>query len=349
MQDLNDMAYFAEVVDRRGFAAAARALGVPKSRLSRRVADLEARLGVRLLQRTTRKLSLTEAGEIYHRHCVAMREAADAAAEAIAQVQSEPRGTLRISCPVSLAQATIGLLLPAFLAEHPQVRVEMLVTNRFVDLVQESVDVALRVRLALDDSTSLVARSLGRTDSVLVASPTLLQRHGMPTDAATLQRLPTVAMSAIDGRASWRLRGPGAEAGIEFPHQPVYVADDLLTLKVAALSGTGVALLPDFMVYDELQRGALHRVLPDWEPPHAHVYAMYPSRRGMLPAVRRLLDFLQQHSVDAAARWRNCEASQLPWPQAEGPLQTPPGSIGAGGADGTETGPRSADPPRSSA
>src|SRR5687768_3149647 len=136
MQDLNDMLYFAEVVDRGGFAAAGRVLGVPKSKLSRRIAELEARLGVRLLQRTTRKLSLTEAGEIYHRHCVAMREEAEAADEAVAIVHNEPRGTVRVSCPVTLAQTTIGPVLPRFLAAHPHVRVDMVVTNRVIDLVQ---------------------------------------------------------------------------------------------------------------------------------------------------------------------------------------------------------------------
>src|SRR5215207_3321257 len=163
MQDLNDMLYFAEVVDKGGFAAAGRALGIPKSKLSRRVAELESRLGVRLLQRTTRKLSLTEAGELYHRHCVAMREDAEAAEEAVAVVQGEPRGTIRVSCPVTLAQSTIGPLLPQFLARHPQVRVDMQVTNRVIDLVQEGVDVALRVRPTLDDSGTLIVKRLGDT------------------------------------------------------------------------------------------------------------------------------------------------------------------------------------------
>src|SRR5215217_6791060 len=142
MQDLNDMLFFAEVVDRGGFAAAGRALGVPKSKLSRRVAELEARLGVRLLQRTTRKLSLTAGGELYYRHCAAIREEAEAAAQALATVQTEPRGTIRVVCPVTLAQSTIGPLIPLFLERHPQVRVEMQVNNRVVDLVQEGIDVA---------------------------------------------------------------------------------------------------------------------------------------------------------------------------------------------------------------
>lgn len=291
MQDLNDMLFFAEVVDRGSFAEAGRALNVPKSKLSRRVADLEARLGVRLLQRTTRKLSLTQAGEIYHRHCVAMREQAEAADEAVAMVRTEPRGTVRVSCPVTLAQTTIGPLLPRFLAAHPQVRIEMMVTNRVIDLVQEGVDVALRVRSSLDDSGSLVAKNLGGTKGVLLASPQLLQRFGAPADVESLRNLPTVAMSAADGRASWHLHGPrGAEFDLQ--HRPVYTADDLVTLKYAVLQGTGMCVLPDYLCTDELRRGELVTVLPGWEPRVAMVLAVYASRRGMVPAVRRLLDFL---------------------------------------------------------
>lgn len=294
MQDLNDMLYFAEVVDRGGFAAAGRSLGVPKSRLSRRVADLEARLGVRLLQRTTRKLSLTQAGETYHRHCVAMREQAEAADEAVALVQTEPRGTVRVTCPVTLAQTTFGPVLPRFLAAHPQVRVDMQVTNRVVDLVQEGVDVALRVRSSLDDSGTLVIKNLGPTHGVLVASPQLLQRFGQPAGPEELKNLPTVAMSAADGRASWRLLGPRGEE-VELQHRPVYTADDLLTLKFAVLQGTGMCVIPDYMCSDEIRRGELVPVLPGWAPPAAKVLAVFPSRRGMVPAVRRFLDFLGEN------------------------------------------------------
>lgn len=294
MQNLNDMLFFAEVVDRGGFAAAGRALNVPKSKLSRRVADLEARLGVRLLQRTTRKLSLTQAGEVYHRHCVAMREQAEAADEAVARVHDEPRGTVRITCPVTLAQTTIGALVPRFLAAHPQVRIDMQVSNRVVDLVQEGVDVALRVRSSLDDSGSLVVKNLGGTHSALVASPQLLQRFGQPADAEGLRNLPTVAMSAADGRASWHLRGPRG-ATLELQHHPVYTADDLVTLKFAVLQGTGMCVLPDYLCSEELRRGELVPVLPGWEPAPGRVLAVFPSRRGMVPAVRRFLDFLGEN------------------------------------------------------
>lgn len=291
MQDLNDMLYFAEVVDSGGFAAAGRALAIPKSKLSRRVAELEARLGVRLLQRTTRKLSLTQAGEIYHRHCVAMREQAEAANEAVLHVQSEPRGTVRVTCPVTLAQSTIGPLVPRFLAQHPQVRIEMQVTNRVVDLVQEGVDVALRVRASLDDSGSLVIKNLGTTHGLLVASPQLLQRQGSPQAPQELRHLPTVAMSAADGRANWQLQGPGGKL-FDLEHHPVLTADDLLTLKFAVLQGTGMSVLPDYMCAEEMRRGDLVPVLADWQPRAAMVLAVFPSRRGMVPAVRRFLDFL---------------------------------------------------------
>jgi DNA-binding transcriptional LysR family regulator len=290
------MLFFAEVVDQGGFAAAGRALNIPKSKLSRRVADLEARLGVRLLHRTTRKLSLTQAGEVYHRHCVAMREQAEAADEAVALVHDEPRGTVRVTCPVTLAQTTVGPLVPRFLAAHPQVRIDMQVSNRVVDLVQEGVDVAFRVRANLDDSGSLVIKNLGPTHGVLVASPQLLQRFGAPRDVEGLQNLPTVAMSAADGRATWQLHGPRG-AHHELKHRPVYSADDLLTLKFAVLQGTGMCVLPDYMCGDELRRGELVPVLPGWEPPQAKVLAVFPSRRGMVPAVRRFLDFVGENMV----------------------------------------------------
>jgi len=291
MQDLNDMVYFAEVVERGGFAAAGRALGIPKSKLSRRVAELEARLGVRLLQRTTRKLSLTEAGEIFLRHSVAMRDEADAAAEAVAQVQSEPRGTIRVACPVTLAQSTIGPLIPLFLEKHPQVRIDMEVSNRVVDLVQDGIDVALRVRPTLDDSGSLVVKNLGLTQGLLVASPALLQAQGRSTAAEDLGRLPTLAMSAADGRASWMMVGSDGREH-EFQHRPVYTANDLLTLKYAVLKGLGMCILPDYMCRRELQLGELEQVLPGWAPRPGVVHAVFPTRRGLLPAVRRFLDFL---------------------------------------------------------
>ena len=291
MQDTNDMLYFAEVVERGGFAAAGRHLGIPKSKLSRRVAELETRLGVRLLQRTTRKLSVTEVGEVYLRHCIAMRDAADAAAEAVEQVQTEPRGTIRVACPVTLAQSTVGPIMALFLARHPLVKVDMRVSNRVVDLVEEGVDVALRVRGTLDDSGSLVVKKLGETNTYLVASPRQLERQGRPIQLQDLAHMDTIAMSSVDGKATMVLKGPEG-ATHTLVHQPRYVADDLLTLKFAVLQGTGMCFLPDYMCRRELEEGRLVHVLPGWAPPRGIFHAVYPSRRGMVPAVRRFLDFL---------------------------------------------------------
>jgi len=291
MADLNDMFYFAAVIDHGGFAAAGRALGLPKSRLSRRIAGLEAQLGVRLLQRTTRKLSLTAAGELYYRHCVAICDEARAASEAIAQVQSEPRGLIRVSCPNTLAQTVVGPLVPEFLAGHPQVQVSMEVSNRVVDLVEEGVDVALRVRGTLGDSASLVVKHLGRSEGLMVASPGLLERQGVPASPADLARMDTLAMSASGGKARWLLLD-GQGRRFEAEHHPRYQTDDLLTLKFAALAGTGLCVLPDYLCRQELAEGSLVAVLAQWRPPPGIVHAAFPSRRGLVPAVRSFLDFL---------------------------------------------------------
>ncbi|AMO25158.1 LysR family transcriptional regulator [Ramlibacter solisilvae] len=294
MQDFNDMVYFAEVVDRGGFAAAGRALGIPKSKLSRRLGELEQRLGVRLLQRTTRKLSLTEAGELYHRHAVAIREEAEAAEQAVALVQNEPRGTIRVSCPVTLAQTTVGPILPPFLKDHPHVRIDMVVTNRVIDLVQEGIDVALRVRASVDDSGSLVVKRLALTRSLLVASPQQLAREGRPHSADELHKLSTVAMSAADGRASWQLQDPhGREFTLQ--HKPCLTADDLLTLRYFVLEGNGMSVLPDYMVHRDMREGRLQEVLPGWAPAPAVIHAVFPSRRGLVPAIRRFLDYLGEN------------------------------------------------------
>ncbi len=299
MQDLNDMLYFAEVVKEGGFAAAGRALGLPKSRLSRRIARLEGQLGVRLLQRTTRKLSLTTAGELYYRHCAAMCDEAEAAAAAVAHVQSEPRGIVRVVCPVTVAQTVLGPILPDYLAQFPAVQVHMQVSNRVVDLVEEGVDVALRVRSSLADSGSAIVKHLGLTQSFLVASPRQIERQGSPGDPSDLTLLDSVAMSVNDGRALWQLFGPNG-AQYTVTHRPVFVADDLLTLKFAVLGGIGMGILPDYMCRDELADGRLALVLPHWAPQPGIVHAVFASRRGLVPAVRSFLDFLGERLAPEA-------------------------------------------------
>ena len=301
MQDLNDMIYFAEVADHGSFAAAARAVGIPKSTLSRRVAGLEESLGVRLLQRTTRKLSLTQAGEIYFRHCVSLRAKAQAAEDAVALVQREPRGTIRMACPVTLAQVTVGSVLPDFLARYPKVKIELLVTNRVVDLVQEGVDVALRIRPSLEDSGSLIIKQLGIVRTQLLVTPRLLMKKGPPRSPEDLMRLPSVAMSVADGRSALLLVGPNDQT-FELLHQPRLAADDLITLKHAVVAGLGMGVLPEYLCRHELEGRQLVQALPGWAPPAGLLHAVFPSRRGLPPAVRRLLDFLAERAKEGVHR-----------------------------------------------
>ena len=220
-----------------------------------------------------------------------MRDAARAAQDTVAALQVAPRGLVRLSCPVTLAQSVLGDALPAFLQRYPEVRIDMLVSNRPVNLLDEGIDVALRVRQTLDDSGSLVVKRLGHSRSVLVASPALLARQGTPTRPEELGQLDTVAMSAVDGRSSIRLVGPGGATHV-FEHRPRYTADDLLAVRAAVLGGVGMSFLPDYLCTEGLGSGQLVHVLPGWEPPPGILHAVFPSRRGLLPAVRALLDFL---------------------------------------------------------
>ena len=172
-----------------------------------------------------------------------------------------------------------------------EVRVEMQVSNRAVNLVEEGIDVALRVRPSVDDSGSMVVKRLDHTTQILVASPELLIRQGTPQTLDDLAKLDSIAMSAPDGRSTWNLIGPGG-VHQQVQHTPRYVADDLLTLKYAAVAGTGVCWMPDYMCQEEMRERKLVRVLPDWAPAPAIVHAVFPSRRGLSPAVRRFLDYL---------------------------------------------------------
>ncbi|QRF60355.1 LysR family transcriptional regulator [Variovorax paradoxus] len=302
MQDLNDMVFFAEVAERGGFAAASRALGIPKSRLSRRVAELEEQLGVQLMQRSTRRLSLTPAGEIYLRHAASVRDAARAASEAVAQVQTEPSGLVRLSCPVTISHSGLAQVLPSFLERYPAVRIDMRVINRPVDLIEEGIDIALRVRPQIEDSATLVARTFGTSRGVLVATPELVRRLGPIEGPEDLAKLPTAAMSVNgEGRSEWRLEGPKGRIHVH-AHTPRYVADDLATLQYAVLGGVGATLLPDYMCRADLNEGRLTRVLCDWGPAPVVAHMVFPARRALVPAVRRLIDFLVEHLEHGAHR-----------------------------------------------
>lgn len=293
MQDLNDFAWFVHVVDHGGFAAAGRALDIPKSKLSRRIAQLEAQLGVRLIHRTTRQFTVTDVGQTFYQHCKAMLIEAEAAQEAIAVLQAEPRGSVRLTCPVTLLHVHIGPMLARFMRRYPGVQLHLEATNRRVDLIAEGVDVAIRVRPRPFDDSDLVMRVLADRGHCLVASPSLVAEHGLPRSPDDLSRWPGLSMAMGKQVHSWSLSGPnGAKADVHFT--PRLIASDMLALREAAVAGVGVVQLPLLMVREQLAKGALVRVLEDWEPKREVIHAVYPSRRGQLPAVRALVDFLRE-------------------------------------------------------
>lgn len=291
MRDLNDLYFFVQAVDHGGFAPAARSLGMPKSRLSRRIALLEDRLGVRLVQRTTRRFAVTEVGQEYYRHCVAMLIEADAADDAIAQLRSEPRGLIKLSCPSALVYFHVGDMLGRFMAANPQVDVHLECTNRRVDVIGEGFDVALRARFPPLEDSDLVMKVLGSSRHRLIASPQLLQKHARPEVPADLALLPSVDLDSPQREHTWSLDGPdGTHARVT--HRPRLMVDDMVALCFAARNGVGVAQLPTMMIGNELASGHLVDVLPEWAPKSRIVHAVFPSRRGLLPSVRALLDHL---------------------------------------------------------
>ncbi|MFC5570297.1 LysR family transcriptional regulator [Lysobacter yangpyeongensis] len=291
MLDLNDLYYFAQVVEHGGFAPAGRALGMPKSKLSRRIALLEERLGVRLIQRSTRHFSVTEVGQTFHAHCRAMLVEAEAAEEAIEVTRTEPRGVVRMTCPVALLDTTVAPMLAAFMVEHPRVEVHLEATNRRVDVVGEGIDVALRVRPPPLQDSDLVMRVLAERSQCLVASPGLVEQHGVPSGPADLARFPSLDLGAPQNEHVWHLFGPdGAQASIH--HQPRFITRGMPALRAAAIAGVGVVQLPTMMIAASLASGELVRVIPEWRPRREIVHAVFPSRRGLLPSVRALIDDL---------------------------------------------------------
>lgn len=293
MNDLNDLYFFVQVVEHGGFAPAARALGVAKSRLSRRIAKLEERLGARLIQRSTRRFSVTEIGHTYYQHCKAMLVEADAAEEAVAITRAEPRGLVRMSCPVALVDTRVGEMLAQFMVRHPAVDIQLEASNRRVDPVGEGLDLAIRVRPPPLQDSDLVLRVLSERRQCLVASPILAERLGLPLVPADLSRFPSLDLGTAQSEHIWHLIGAdGAQASIH--HRPRYITQGMTALRTAAVAGVGVVQLPIMFMREQLARGELIHLIPGWAPRTEIIHAVFPSRRGLLPSVRTLLDFLAE-------------------------------------------------------
>lgn len=293
MQDLNAMFLFAKVVEHGSYSAAARALGLQTSKLSRRISDLERNLGVRLLQRTTRRVTVTEVGQTYYQHCAALEAEALAAQEAIDRTRSEPQGTVRMSCPVSLMKLPVGPVIANFLAKYPHVRVNVDMTNRRVDVVEEGFDLALRVRQPPLEASTLAMRRLGESETVLVASPALLKKSGRPAHPHDLPRFPALSMAAAGDRYTWPFREQDGTP-LNVTLSPRLMTDSFDALRAAAIAGIGIAYMPEFVVQEDIESGALERVLPEFGIAPGIVHVVFPTRRGMVPAVRAFIDTLAE-------------------------------------------------------
>lgn len=285
--DLNDYAYFAEVVAHGGFAAAGRALREPKSKLSRRVAGLEERLGLRLIERSSRRFRVTDTGQAFYERCRAILAEAEQAEALVLQAQAEPHGRIRFSCPTGMLEPIAGLIA-SFLARYPKVRLQLVATDRPVDLIAERVDLALRVRATLTSDAALTMRSLGKSTRIVVASPQLANRIG------TLEQLGQVAALATSDSADdleWHLETEAGRTHV-LRVQPRLGCEDMAAVRSAAIAGLGAAILPDHVCFEALRAGSLVRVLPEWRGVQGMVHLVFTTRRGLPPAVRALIDHL---------------------------------------------------------
>ena len=301
MMDLNELVVFAKVAETRSFTAAAAELGLPKSTVSRKIAQLEERLGARLLQRTTRKLALTEVGAAYFERCTRIVADITAADRIVTDAQATPRGLVRVSAPVDLASTFLGEVLADFSRAYPEILLELDATDRIVDLIDDGIDVGIRVG-PLPES-SLVARRLAPLCAFAVASPAYLAKAGTPTTAAEFATHPAAMFLPNGRRAPWSVAAPDGE--VAEVGEVRLGSSSMLAVVQATLAGAGVSVLPDFYVARHITQGRLTRLLPTFVGDRRELFAVYPSTRNLAPRVRAFID----HLVAAfdPPPWTRCE------------------------------------------
>ncbi|AIY39507.1 Transcriptional regulator [Collimonas arenae] len=286
--DFNQLVVFIRVIQAGSLSEAARHLKMPKSTVSRKIADLEERVGERLIQRTTRKLSLTEAGRVLFERVAPAMSDIEEAESAVAGMRGAPRGVLRVAAPMS--SSTLGPVVAEYLVRHPDVAVEMVCSDRLVDLVGERFDVAIRAG-ALVDST-LVARNLGKAKSMLVVAPEYSKRHGVPKTPAELANHACVAFGGGVEPHVWTMESKGKR--VEVRIKPRLTVNDMEIARVSALAGVGIACLPELFCADDVRNNRLLHLLVDWSFAEIPVHALYPTRRHLSPKVVAFVDLLAE-------------------------------------------------------
>lgn len=299
MSEFSAIPVFVEVVKQGGFSAAARSLGISKAAVSKRVLQLEANLGVRLLHRTTRKISLTEAGERYFVHARKALAAANEAEDAVTELQGEPRGVLRINVPMSFGRLQIAPMIPLFAERYPQLGIELVMDDRRVDLVEGGFDAAIRIG-DLPDS-SLIARKLTRCRILICASPAYIARYGQPTSPQDLVNHHCITYSYAEDGSDWTLTGKGGTQRIAVTGK--YKANNGEALIELAKGGLGIGRFPSFIAGPHLQNGDLVPLLKDYSVQEKFVYAVFPERAYLPAKVRVFLDFAVEYFGGENPRW----------------------------------------------
>jgi DNA-binding transcriptional LysR family regulator len=286
---LDGMVIFTEVVNSGSFTQAASNSGHSTSYISKEINKLEARLGVRLMQRTTRSLKLTAEGEVYFQHCQQIIDDAEQAQSIVSGAQAEPQGTLRISCPTSFTMARLQHIFSDFITQHPKINLEIDLSNHKVDLIAERFDIAIRASRQLDDS-SLISRTIYSTDDVVVAAPSYLQHFGTPTTVMELENHSAITYSNSKQPDVWSFINPQGETETIKVSSRIQTNSSELEISLC-IAGHGVMLMPRFNLKGEIERGELVELLTEYQRPEISVYVVYPSRKHMSAKVRSFIDF----------------------------------------------------------
>jgi DNA-binding transcriptional LysR family regulator len=294
MQDLNDIALFVAVVEQKGFSAASRALSLPKSTVSRHISHLEGRLGVRLLERSTRHFRVTDAGTAYYARCRAILADLESADQELAFLRNAPSGIVRISAPLGMSQFALARILPAFMARYPLVRVVVVASDRPMDLFEDRIDIAIRARTQLRDEM-LTMRKLGKSFLVLVASPTFAAEHGITDDLQKITGLPFLSSRETVARQPWTLMHAATGQQETLSLEPRLFCSDFNVLREAAGAGLGIAILPIEAALPSISQGRLTRILPNWQSEDVTIHLVFTTRRSLTPAARLLIEHLAEH------------------------------------------------------
>lgn len=291
MDIANQMILFAKAVDTGGFSAAARDLGLTPSAVSRQIGNLEDRLGARLLNRSTRRVSLTEVGKEFHERCREIARSVEDAEALVASRLDHPQGTLRISATSAFAKAQLLPILPLFLAENPDLKLSIELTDREIDLIGEQIDVAIRFTEQISD-TSMVARKLASNQRIFCAAPDYIKRHGQPKKPEDLADHNCLRLSTVEKFNNWQMNDGHSNVARRITGNFETNSSD--ALFHAALDGLGIAKLSTYLANDAIEDGRLVRVLPDYAEDASDVLAIYPNRRNLSPNVRAFVDFLAE-------------------------------------------------------